>query len=83
MTIIYSHKGSKITIKELPDKKYTVTIELKRGVSVTRNGCSSIRECLVYAESVRKNFEKQDWDVWNLYRIKKDSKYGYDREYVS
>lgn len=60
MTIIYSNKGTKVTIKELPNKNYTVTIELKRGVSVTRNGCFSIQECLKYADYVRKNFEKQD-----------------------
>lgn len=60
MTIIYSHKGSKITIKELPNKNYTVTVEPRRGVSVTKNGLGSVQECLVYAESVRKNFEKPD-----------------------
>lgn len=60
MTIIYHIKDTKITIKELPNKNYTVTIELKRGVSVTRNGCFSIQECLEYAQSIRKSFSKQN-----------------------
>lgn len=58
--IITSGKDGKVTIEVTPQKTYCVTIESRKGVSISRNGLNSIEECIEYADYVRKNFEKQD-----------------------
>lgn len=57
MTIITIDKNGKLTIQQTPQKKYCVTIEPRKGVSISRNGLDSIEECLEYVENIRKAFK--------------------------
>ena len=58
MTIITNDKSIKVTIEELPNKKYSTTVEPCKGVSISRNGFNSIQECLKYAEDIKRTYEK-------------------------
>lgn len=59
MTIITtSSKDGKVTIEITPQKTYCVTVEPRKGVSISRNGLDSIEECMQYANYIRKNFKE-------------------------
>ena len=58
MKMITVKRDCRIAIQQLPNKKYSVTIEPKRGVSVSKNGLLTIQECMQYADYIRKNFEE-------------------------
>ena len=58
MKMITVKNGCRITTQQLPNKKYCVTIEPKRGVSISKNGLLTIEECMQYADYIRKNFEE-------------------------
>lgn len=58
MKILFNNKNARISIVEVINNTYTVTIDMGKGLSITKNGLSSIQECLQYVALIKKSFNK-------------------------
>ena len=58
MKILFNNKNARISIVEVINNTYTVTIDMGKGLSITKNGLSSVQECLQYADLIKKSFNK-------------------------
>ena len=58
MKILFNNKNARISIVEVINNTYTVTIDMGKGLSITKNGLDSIQECLQYVELIKKSFNK-------------------------